>query len=193
MVDLAEQVRDLIDVAEPIALSDVQRSDRHQPTDRPRRGTVLATTLCVAAVVAVVVAMVLLRSDGGTTSKVTVTPTSSAACGSRGRADELSMNVNATEAQIAGVRAVLDQTPNVAAIRFMDHAAAYAEFKCLFAANPDLVRNVDPAALPVSYRFRITDATYAAARNPRHPSRCRRHAGWCGSRRVLLIIAVVDV
>jgi cell division protein FtsX len=72
------------------------------------------------------------------------------------RADvEIFMTVRATDAAIAHVRGVLAKLAVARSVRYLDKAAAYAEFKRIFRDSPDLVRNVSPAALPVSFRVDV--------------------------------------
>ena len=65
---------------------------------------------------------------------------------------EIFMQVKASQAQIDAVSAQLKADPNVKSQRFLDHDAAYAEFKKLFADQPVLVENETPAGLPTSFR-----------------------------------------
>jgi cell division transport system permease protein len=65
---------------------------------------------------------------------------------------EIFMQVKASQAQIDAVRDQLKADPNVKSQRFLDHDAAYAEFKKLFADQPVLVENETPAGLPTSFR-----------------------------------------
>lgn len=58
----------------------------------------------------------------------------------------------ATEEQIGAVRQALEQAPDVRRFRFLSKEDAFGEAKRLFAREPDLVENVDPAALPPSFR-----------------------------------------
>jgi hypothetical protein len=68
---------------------------------------------------------------------------------------EAFMKVNATARQIRSVRTALAGQPAVTSVRYLDKTAAYAEFKRIFRDSPDLVRNVSPAALPVSFRVDV--------------------------------------
>ncbi len=73
----------------------------------------------------------------------------------RGQSDvraEVFMRVNATDAEIAGVRDFLDSSRLVKSYKFLDKAAALTEFKRIFRKDPDLVRNITAEALPTSFR-----------------------------------------
>ena len=65
---------------------------------------------------------------------------------------EIFMQVKATQSQIDAVGSQLKTDPKVKSYHFLDHDAAYAEFKKLFADQPVLVENETPAGLPTSYR-----------------------------------------
>jgi cell division transport system permease protein len=66
---------------------------------------------------------------------------------------EVFMNVDATDQQIADVRAALENDKtNVKSFKFFDKPAALEEFKRIFAKDPDLVKNITADALPTSFR-----------------------------------------
>ena len=65
---------------------------------------------------------------------------------------EVFMNVDATDQQIADVRAALDGDANVKSFKFFDKEAALQEFKRIFRKDPDLVKNITADALPTSFR-----------------------------------------
>jgi cell division protein FtsX len=62
------------------------------------------------------------------------------------------MNVQATQAQIDGVRDALEAASTVDHFVFIDKAAALKDFKQRFHSNQDLVNNITAAALPTSFR-----------------------------------------
>ena len=82
---------------------------------------------------------------------------------SKGVELEVFMNVEATDGQITDVRNELSDMPTVKSFKFLDHTAAYNEFKRIFRDSPDLVKNVTPEALPTSYRIVPSDAKDTAA------------------------------
>lgn len=59
---------------------------------------------------------------------------------------------DATEAQIAAVRTELESSPDVRRYRFLSKEDAFAEAKRIFAGDPELLANIDPEGLPVSFR-----------------------------------------
>jgi cell division transport system permease protein len=65
---------------------------------------------------------------------------------------EVFMNVDATDQQIADVRAALEDDGNVKSFKFFDKEAALQEFKRIFRKDPDLVKNITADALPTSFR-----------------------------------------
>jgi cell division transport system permease protein len=62
------------------------------------------------------------------------------------------MNPTATEDQLNAVRKDLQQSPEVRKVEFVDKAAAYEEFKSLFARQPELLDAVDESAMPPSFK-----------------------------------------
>ena len=54
--------------------------------------------------------------------------------------------------QLQSLRDDLEQSPEVASVRFVDKKEAYEEFKVLFADSPELVDSIDPETLPPSFR-----------------------------------------
>jgi len=54
--------------------------------------------------------------------------------------------------QLQSLREDLEQSPEVASVRFVDKKEAYEEFKVLFADSPELVDSIDPETLPPSFR-----------------------------------------
>src|SRR3977135_2798443 len=66
---------------------------------------------------------------------------------------EIFMKVKASKTQTENVRKQLDADPKIkkGGITFLDHNAAYAEFKKLFADQPVLVENETPEGLPESF------------------------------------------
>jgi len=68
------------------------------------------------------------------------------------------LRVTATDDEVAAVRAQLDASPDVAHYAFVDHQAAWNEFRDLFhSCDPELPQSVRPEELPVS--FRVTTAS----------------------------------
>jgi cell division transport system permease protein len=75
---------------------------------------------------------------------------------------EIFMTTDATEGQIDDIRTQLADTPEVNDFRFLNHQDAYEEFKRIFKDSPDLVKNVEPEALPTSFRVVPHDAEETA-------------------------------
>jgi cell division transport system permease protein len=64
----------------------------------------------------------------------------------------------ATEAQVAAVRAELEKSKDVRSFRFLSKADAFEEAKRIFAGDPELLANIDPEGLPVSFRVAPREA-----------------------------------
>jgi cell division transport system permease protein len=64
----------------------------------------------------------------------------------------------ATEAQVASVRTELESSKDVRSFRFLSKADAFEEAKRIFAGDPELLANIDPEGLPVSFRVAPREA-----------------------------------
>jgi cell division transport system permease protein len=64
----------------------------------------------------------------------------------------------ASEGQIAAVRAELERSPDVRRFRFFSKEDAFNEAKRIFAGDPELLANIDPEGLPVSFRVAPKEA-----------------------------------
>ena len=64
----------------------------------------------------------------------------------------------ATQAQVDAVRAELEKSPDVRSFRFLSKEDAFAEAKRIFAGDPELLANIDPEGLPVSFRVAPKEA-----------------------------------
>ncbi|HEY3239934.1 MAG TPA: permease-like cell division protein FtsX [Acidimicrobiia bacterium] len=80
-------------------------------------------------------------------SRSTAQPGSTATC-----------QAEATEAQIAAVRTELENSKDVRRFRFLSKADAFEEAKRIFAGDPELLANIDPEGLPVSFRVAPKEA-----------------------------------
>ena len=58
----------------------------------------------------------------------------------------------ANDAQIQAVRTELDNSPDVRRYRFLSKEDAFAEAKRIFTNDPELLANIDPQGMPVSFR-----------------------------------------
>ena len=75
------------------------------------------------------------------------------------------MNPGATAEQIDSVNKNLESNPQVESVKFLDKEKTYAEFKRLFADQPDFVESINPEELPQSFRVKptSTDADVVSA------------------------------
>jgi len=64
---------------------------------------------------------------------------------------------DASQAQIDAVARDLQDSPDVANIKFVDKQAAFEEFKVLFSDSPEMVTSVQPDDLPPSFRVEPVD------------------------------------
>ena len=69
-----------------------------------------------------------------------------------------SCQAEATEEQIAAVRTELEKAGDVRRFRFLSKADAFEEAKRIFAGDPELLANIDPEGLPVSFRVAPKEA-----------------------------------
>jgi hypothetical protein len=72
--------------------------------------------------------------------------------------------LDATDQQVAAVRAQLETSPEVARFAFLDHDAAKRDFDNLYSCDPELRDALRPEDLPVSFRVATIDEQDAAAR-----------------------------
>jgi cell division protein FtsX len=68
---------------------------------------------------------------------------------------EVYMALNATPQQIDSVRATVSKTPGVVSFTFLNEDDAYVEFKRIFAATPELYKNIGPSDLPTSFQLHL--------------------------------------
>ncbi len=73
---------------------------------------------------------------------------------------EVFMKVNATRGQVQAVLdAISSDTGEIQSFRHLDHDAAYAEFKRVFADQPALIESTTRDVLPESFRLVASDGT----------------------------------
>ncbi len=70
------------------------------------------------------------------------------------------MDAHASQDQIDAVGRALDQNPHVKSKNYLDHDAAYAEFREIFADDPALRDSLTPADTPTSYKVQVRDASF---------------------------------
>ncbi len=70
---------------------------------------------------------------------------------------EVFLKVQASTADTAALRARVESDPDVISVKFLDHNAAFEEFKKLFADQPLLIENETPAGLPESFQLNVRD------------------------------------
>lgn len=150
--DLRRQVERGVDVE--AALDDLHRRAGHGR--RPR--ATAAAAVVVALIAGGVLALTAVdRSDTVSTADTeppATAPVTSSTIDPRcdGPATFVHLYPDATPAQIQGVRDQLSGL-GIDSYEFVDRAATYAEFRRLFADQPDFVDAIDPADLPESFRI----------------------------------------
>jgi hypothetical protein len=77
---------------------------------------------------------------------------------------EIFMRVKATAEQTHAVKARLDRDTDIATFQFLDHKAAYEEFRRLFGDQPQLIQSepADGSGLPESFRIELRDGAAPA-------------------------------
>ncbi len=69
------------------------------------------------------------------------------------------MKTDASQAQIDAMQRTLTGLPQVKSNKFLDHEAAYAEFKEIFADRPELWKNISAADLPTNFKVFLKDGS----------------------------------
>jgi cell division transport system permease protein len=67
------------------------------------------------------------------------------------------MNPDATDAQVQAVGKSLGDSPQVKDTKYLDHDAAYTEFKEIFADRPEYTKNLTAADLPPNYKVFLNE------------------------------------
>jgi cell division transport system permease protein len=110
---------------------------------------------------------------------------------------EVFMKPDAPASTVNDMRTALEQ--NKAEIKdftFLDHNAAYDEFKKIFKDQPALIESVTPDALPESFRVRLVDAKLVDVVTSEYKNRVgvdTIESGLEQTRRLLNIIRVVSI
>jgi cell division transport system permease protein len=72
--------------------------------------------------------------------------------------DQTVCRSEASEAQVAAVRKELEASKDVRSYRFLSKEDAFKEAKRIFASDPEVLANIDPEGLPVSFRVAPREA-----------------------------------
>jgi cell division transport system permease protein len=72
------------------------------------------------------------------------------------------VNANATNAQVAYIRSLIDQTPQVRSFGYLDHAQSYQQMKSLFATDPTVVSVLTPATTPTVFDIQLKNPNQSA-------------------------------
>jgi cell division transport system permease protein len=68
------------------------------------------------------------------------------------------MNPDASAAQIDAVSRALNDNPQVKSNQYLNHDQAFAEFKDIFADQPDLTNNITSADIPTNFKVQLKQA-----------------------------------
>ena len=68
------------------------------------------------------------------------------------------MNPDASDAQIKAVGDAITNSPQVKSMKYLDKAAAFEEFKQIFADKPEYTQNLTAADLPANYKVSLTES-----------------------------------
>ncbi|HLI16293.1 MAG TPA: permease-like cell division protein FtsX [Acidimicrobiales bacterium] len=64
---------------------------------------------------------------------------------------QIFMNADATPQQVASVRSLIEQTPQITHFTYLDHAASYAQAKRILASSPTALEALTPATTPTVF------------------------------------------
>jgi cell division transport system permease protein len=70
------------------------------------------------------------------------------------------MNPDASNEQINAVSRALNENPQVKSNQYLDHDAAFKEFKEIFADQPDLTNNITAADIPTNFKVQLKQADF---------------------------------
>jgi len=87
------------------------------------------------------------------------------------------MNTDAQPAQIDAVHQALGQSPNVASVIYLDHDAAYAEFKTIFKDQPEYYNNLSAADVPPNFKVKLKQSSGTSETVLSMAADYRTHAG----------------
>jgi cell division transport system permease protein len=72
------------------------------------------------------------------------------------------MNPAATSQQVANVRSMIQQTPQITHFTYLDHQQSYAEAKQVLAGEPTAIAALTPATTPAVFRCQLKNPSEAA-------------------------------
>ena len=119
-------------------------------TNLKRNLTLTFATIVTIAVTLAFVGMVLLINQGANRANLRF---------KGGVQFIVFMQPDAQQGQIDAVRQSLQSNPNVSTVDYLDHDAAYAEFKTIFADQPEYVNNITAADLPPNFKVKLKESS----------------------------------
>jgi cell division transport system permease protein len=75
---------------------------------------------------------------------------------------QIFMNPNATQSEIASVRLLIEQTPQVTRFTYLNHQQSYNEAKKILVSTPTALAALTPATTPTVFRCQLKDPSAAA-------------------------------
>jgi len=72
------------------------------------------------------------------------------------------MNADATSQQLANVRSMIAQTPQITHVSYLDHEQSYAQAKQVLASEPTAIQALTPATTPTVFRAQLKNPADAA-------------------------------
>ncbi|HUZ20574.1 MAG TPA: permease-like cell division protein FtsX [Acidimicrobiales bacterium] len=75
---------------------------------------------------------------------------------------QIFMNANATNSQVANVRSMIKQTPQITAFTYLGHQASYAQAKKILAGDPAAIGVLTAQTTPTVFRVQLKDPAGAA-------------------------------
>ncbi len=82
---------------------------------------------------------------------------------------QIFLDAGASQPQVASVRSMIDQTPQITRCTYLDHAQSYAQAKQVLAGSPTAIAALTPATTPTVFKCQLTSpgdaATVAATFN----------------------------
>jgi len=123
---------------------------RETGTNLKRNLTLTFATVITIAIALTLVGASLLLKQGVTHSNIRF----------RGGVETIVyMDPRATQDQVDAVKRAIDQNPHVQSETYLDHDAAHAEFRQIFADEPAIRDSLQPADTPTNFKIKVKDAS----------------------------------
>src|SRR5690348_15434527 len=87
------------------------------------------------------------------------------------------MNTDAQQPQIDAVHQSLETNPNVQTVTYLDHDAAFTEFKTIFKDQPEYYNNLTAADIPPNFKVKLKQTSGTSETVLSMAADFRTHAG----------------